>query len=1069
MYETVLKLEKTIHQDLLNVSVGDSRNLLNHILQNAVETGQQIQLLLEKNSQDNNDVLLNLQQINQRELSRDERECLQALCLDPPYSDFKDVIHERVEGTCMWFLSQQAYKDWIDEPEGCLLVSADPGRGKSVLTKFLIEHELPRACPGTIICYFFFKDQIQNKLCMALCGLLHQLLDAEPRLIKHAQAKFHRHGLKLQGNAQALFEILADALTDPISVPVIFVLDAMDECDEGDCGKLFRALKTLQLRIKTGTGKLKMLLTSRPYHNIIFDFEADNPSFDLLQLSSEPEALFRSGLVEDDLPEGWEARISKKGHVYFANHNTGSTTYNDPRNNGLPAGWDLLYKKESNRLIPYFADHNTQTITRDDPRLLLSGNLTIVTSAQNDPIQPLTTNNNIRHHHSESKRIHIPGELESEVIGWEVNLVIKHRLQELCQRGTLREIVRANLEKQLLSQSNRTYLWVYFLFDELQHMITPTWKETERKLIILPTSLNEAYERILSRCAVNEEVKQHAIRTLCVMLAAKRPLSLQEVQIAARIEFDPPSSQHEGLDLENDKEFATKLRNWCGLFVQVYKHQVTFIHQTGREFLLAKKAFSSQTPSSRAWRWQGFTSLEYAHRVIAQCCMIYLGLTHESITSLHKLRRSKKRWAEDFQRTRLISKLHFLGYAAWNWDWHFLEGHCEETDKLFQLAFQMCDPDSIACAAWSSLKYQHYPSHHFSHRLVIATSLRPGLLPILLAKGYATDQLDDKIYKRIFLEAARSGHETIMKSILSHGINVNECTNRDGTTALHITDSRSCIEFLLERGAHIDIQDRRGETPLHRAIVKEGIEIAKLLIQHGASTTIPNSYGYDALFYAVLVNNVDFVQLILNHNPDLNVHHKEERDILIIAGIFGDKQIVKILLEHGAKVNMQDSYGSTTLHFAADRGHQGTVQLLLDNSADPSILDDDCSAAQDLAVIRGHTRIVKILHGTAKPTVRRSSLSDLWPMKPYWDRAQNGPGKTTYNKARRKPSKMEDYNVATSELILLNMHKQQERLARNLQSKVEDYNAATSELILLNMYKQQERLARNLQYSADQA
>ena len=65
MHEAILKLEKTIHQDLLNVSTSDSRNLLNSILHNAIETGQQIQLLLEKNSQNNTDVLATLEQINQ--------------------------------------------------------------------------------------------------------------------------------------------------------------------------------------------------------------------------------------------------------------------------------------------------------------------------------------------------------------------------------------------------------------------------------------------------------------------------------------------------------------------------------------------------------------------------------------------------------------------------------------------------------------------------------------------------------------------------------------------------------------------------------------------------------------------------------------------------------------------------------------------------------------------------------------------------------------------------------------------------------------------------------------------
>ena len=900
----------------------------------------------------------------------------------------------------MWFLSQPAYKDWIDEPEGCLLVSADPGCGKSVLAKALIDHELVRACPGAIICYFFFKDQVQNKLCMALCALLHQLFDAEPRLIKHAQAKFHRYGMKLQGNAQALFEILTDALTDPISVPVIFVLDAMDECDDDDCAKLFRALKTLQLRTKAGTRGLKMLLTSRPYHNIIFDFQPDNPS-SYLRLSSEPEALSQPGSSIGDLPKGWEARMTEKGQMYFVDRNTGLRTFEDPRTEGLPVGWGVRYTKKGDLLRRYFVDHNTRASTWLDPRLPLSGtpldalhlrNHAAVAAEGKDNIQPSSTNINSPHYHNGPRRIHIPGELESEAISQEVNLVIRYRLQELYQRGTLKKDVRANLEKQLLSQTNRTYLWVYFLFDELQYMIKPTWKETERKLTMLPTSVNEAYEGILSRCAVNEEIKQHAVRTLCVMLAAKRSLSPREIQIAVRIEFDPPSSRHEDLDLEDDKEFANKLRNWCGLFVQVWNGRVTFIHQTAREFLLAKKTSFTRTPLLKAWRWQGFTSLEYAHNIIAQCCMIYLGLTHESITSLHDSRRLKKDWPRTRQRIELVSKIAFLEYAAQHWDWHLLEGNCKEIDELFQLALQTCDPDYTACTAWNIVRFHHYPPHRFSHRLVIAASLEPKLLPMLLVREDAADQLDDTTYKRIFLEAARSGHRTIMELVLSRGIDVNQCIDQRGNTALHITYFLSCIEFLLQRGAQIDIQDQKGYTPLLTAIVAGDMEKVKILLQRGASTTIPDNGGDSALSCAVLSDELDLVQFIL---------------------------------EYGGEVNIQSPQGDTALHCAAMVDNPPAARLLFNNGADPSIQNDDGSTAQDLAAIRGHTEIVEVLHETTKLIARRSSLSDLWPLKPHWDRAQNGIGKSIYNNTgRRRPYKKkedEDTAATASRLAFLNL------------------------------------------------
>jgi E3 ubiquitin-protein ligase NEDD4 len=85
------------------------------------------------------------------------------------------------------------------------------------------------------------------------------------------------------------------------------------------------------------------------------------------------------------LPLGWEERRTADGRPYFVDHHTRTTTWNDPRrttplaaaatttaianraNLGpLPSGWEM--RMTSTRRI-YFVDHNTRTTTWDDPRL----------------------------------------------------------------------------------------------------------------------------------------------------------------------------------------------------------------------------------------------------------------------------------------------------------------------------------------------------------------------------------------------------------------------------------------------------------------------------------------------------------------------------------------------------------------------------------------------------------------------------------------------------------------------------------------------------------------------------
>jgi hypothetical protein len=135
----------------------------------------------------------------QLQKSKEAETCHQVFKLtsgNPPvtYETYKDRIDNRVEGTCEWFLHHQSFVSWVARSSraGPLLVSADPGCGKSVLAKYLVDeglvsHGLPESAA---VCYFFFKDALQDSLNQALCAVLHQLFSHRPSLIKHALTEF---------------------------------------------------------------------------------------------------------------------------------------------------------------------------------------------------------------------------------------------------------------------------------------------------------------------------------------------------------------------------------------------------------------------------------------------------------------------------------------------------------------------------------------------------------------------------------------------------------------------------------------------------------------------------------------------------------------------------------------------------------------------------------------------------------------------------------------------------------------------------------------------------------------
>ncbi|EDV25574.1 uncharacterized protein TRIADDRAFT_23972 [Trichoplax adhaerens] len=71
-------------------------------------------------------------------------------------------------------------------------------------------------------------------------------------------------------------------------------------------------------------------------------------------------------VVGRDLPPGWERRIDHNGRVYFVDHNTKTTQWEDPRTLApLPPSWE---KKVTDQGIVYFIDHSTKTTTYTDPR-----------------------------------------------------------------------------------------------------------------------------------------------------------------------------------------------------------------------------------------------------------------------------------------------------------------------------------------------------------------------------------------------------------------------------------------------------------------------------------------------------------------------------------------------------------------------------------------------------------------------------------------------------------------------------------------------------------------------------
>ena len=168
-----------------------------------------------------------------------------------------------VEGTCGWFQKNEKFQKWIENDCSLLIVTADAGCGKSVLSRYLVESLLPRECPHWIVCHFFFKDQSDQKaLGTGLSCVIHQLLSQTESLSERAEKVINEAGDRLK-DWRVLWDILSLLLKEIENVIILF--DAFDEMNPNDFEYLMTTWKEeLSLNSTLGSNT-KILVTTRPY------------------------------------------------------------------------------------------------------------------------------------------------------------------------------------------------------------------------------------------------------------------------------------------------------------------------------------------------------------------------------------------------------------------------------------------------------------------------------------------------------------------------------------------------------------------------------------------------------------------------------------------------------------------------------------------------------------------------------------------------------------------------------------------------------------------------------------
>ncbi|KAK6108980.1 Ankyrin repeats (3 copies) family protein [Brugia pahangi] len=184
--------------------------------------------------------------------------------------------------------------------------------------------------------------------------------------------------------------------------------------------------------------------------------------------------------------------------------------------------------------------------------------------------------------------------------------------------------------------------------------------------------------------------------------------------------------------------------------------------------------------------------------------------------------------------------------------------------------------------------------------------------------------------------AASHGHIHIIEYLISNldPFIVNS-VDRNGDTALFYAVTLGhyeCARLLLLNGAEVNHQDRHLRCPIHCAAAKGQLRMLKLLKQFGGSCEIQNQRGDLPIHEAIQAHAKDCVEYLLALHPSsINVSNYEGRTGLHLAAASGNMEMVILLCTRNAAINPLMLYRETLLtplDLAMQKNHEMIVEYL---------------------------------------------------------------------------------------------------------------------------------------------
>jgi len=430
---------------------------------------------------------------------------------------------------------------------------------------------------------------------------------------------------------------------------------------------------------------------------------------------------------------------------------------------------------------------------------------------------------------------------------------------------------------------------------------------------------------------IPKEKKQHTLRLFQCLVAAIRPLRVEELAEIFAIDFDQDAGSNFVEAWRPEIPEETMLSACSTLIVVIDGNEgsriVQFSHFSVKEFLTSDRLWTSEVRNIAHF----YIPQNTAHTILAQACLTVLLQLDEKI--------DKNR----------LARFSLAFYAAQHWFIHAkyddVAPHIQDTmEELF-------DPSKPYLATWvwihdvgqgpvrrSIHNLNDRPSHHKATALYYAVSC--GLCgPAKYLISTLGEDVNAKCgaYGSPLHAASRNGH-------------------------------LDAVSLLLDHGADVQMTNPLKQAPLLGVYTRGHLDAMRLLLERGAAPDVSDDFVGPLIHHASHAGRAEAVCLLLRHNADVNATSPgTEWTPLHWASKGGHAGVAQILLEHGAYINAL-SVSGTPLYDASQKRHLEVAQLLLAHGADVHIREPPYETPLQVATQEGHTQIVQLLlgHGADK-------------------------------------------------------------------------------------------------------